>query len=660
MKKIFIGVIVSLLAFTGCKDYLDIVPREDIQTLDDIFQTRTGAFQWMVDCHKIYEDLVYGEHSNMAILGADEYAGGQRLRDRYAAFLIADGDQNVMQPYDNRWTTSGIWHLIRKCNTFLEYIDKTSNLKDGELGEFTGIVKALKAFYYFELIKRYGPIAIVDENLEVWESSENLRQARQHIDTCFNEVVHLLDEASVLLPKQKDKKESMYSYFSQEAAKALRVRVLLYAASPLYNGNGAFYKDFRNMKGEPLFETEYDAEKWRKAAEAADQLLSELVAEGYELISGSDNQDSKLRNVIRDVELSIWAPGYKSTEAIHVVDGRNTLWVNQIPMLGTTGNTSDENGDTHWGSYFKGDLAANMKMVEMFYSSNGVPIDEDINWDYNRRYQMGRESDVNYQNIIPLNEDVLRLHLRREPRFYACIAAPGTYWQMGPDPAISSDRTMKGDIVLVQSYRGQRFGLKERTINPDYPQNLTGYWVKKGTRSELATSEYLAGLNRLNIHETVNIRLAELYLISAEAWLEYDKGPGGAHSMRIFECLNKIRERAGLLGVKESWSRYSKKPNKVNTYEGMQEIVRQERAIELMYEGHRFWDLRRWKTAHLELNDKPKGWNVLAETKREFYNSYREPEVMWGRAQFLAPRDYLWPLKSEEVMISGNVQNPGW
>ena len=98
----------------------------------------------------------------------------------------------------------------------------------------------------------------------------------------------------------------------------------------------------------------------------------------------------------------------------------------------------------------------------------------------------------------------------------------------------------------------------------------------------------------------------------------------------------------------------------MDTKEGVRDIIQQETSIELALEGHRFWNLRRWKTAHLELNEKQYGWNILGESAQAFYNDFNGPVVVWSKCKFTAPRDYLFPLDAEEVLISSLVQNPGW
>ena len=151
--------------------------------------------------------------------------------------------------------------------------------------------------------------------------------------------------------------------------------------------------------------------------------------------------------------------------------------------------------------------------------------------------------------------------------------------------------------------------------------------------------------------------MAELYLMQAEAWNEYLEKP----DYRVYDPLDKVRERAGIPKVVQAWKSYGKNPSMVDTKEGMRQIIRQEINIEFAFEGHRFWNVRRWLTAVDELNHSQLGWNVLGKTATEFYNRYGGPiELPVGKCKFTAPRDYLFPIKAEEILISGMVQNPGW
>ena len=144
-------------------------------------------------------------------------------------------------------------------------------------------------------------------------------------------------------------------------------------------------------------------------------------------------------------------------------------------------------------------------------------------------------------------------------------------------------------------------------------------------------------------------RLADVYLMYAEALNESQESP----TQDVYDYVDLVRERAGLKGVKESWSKYSKSPDKPNTKNGMREIIRMERLNELACEGKRFWDLRRWKK---ELPREVKGWHIQGETAQEFYRV----TTIYLRSKY-SYKDYLWPLKLETILKDPNlVQNPGW
>ena len=145
--------------------------------------------------------------------------------------------------------------------------------------------------------------------------------------------------------------------------------------------------------------------------------------------------------------------------------------------------------------------------------------------------------------------------------------------------------------------------------------------------------------------------------MKAEAWNEYLEIPDKEH---VYDPLNAVRERAGIPDVEEAWQNYSTDPGKVRTKVGMRQIIRQEWNVEFAFEGRRFWNLRRWLTAAEELNAKLYGWLVTGKTQRQFYNNFEGPVVVWSKRQFIAPRDYLFPIRSEEILISGCEQNPNW
>lgn len=559
---------------SGC-DYLDVVPKNDIQTIETIFEKRENVDTWLKSCYVLLTQPVVSVVENPAFTGADEVVAGEFARQiilrqglNWNGFLIGGGLQMSQEPYGNIWKKDGFYAGIRYCNIFFENIDKVYNMQESEKRLWTAELKALKAHFYFELMRRYGPITLVPENIPTSAGIAEMQSSRSPVDSCVKEIVNLLDEAIKDLPPMLQKPQNRWGYHSLESARALKAKVLLYAASPLFNGNPA-YSNFLNKDGNPLISSVYDKEKWKKAAEAADSAIICALEGGRKLILGNTSKKTKLLNVMSDLEKSVLAQNFENDEAILMIRPQRTIphfwymWV--LPYF--------QSNDVDYSSDWLGCIAPTMKMVEMYYTEHGLPIDADKEWNYSSRYQMGKETNPEYRDVVLLQSDVLNLHLRREPRFYAHIAADRCFWQRGK--SISQNDTVK-------AYRGERFGSQLSMISNSVPQNLTGYWMKKGLYSDMSNVDYVKVSQREEA--AIVIRLAELYLMSAEAWNEYLDIP----NEKVYEPLNVVRQRAGILDVESAWINYSKNPEKIRMKEGMREIIHQEWNVEFAFEGQRF------------------------------------------------------------------------
>ena len=640
MKKYLLSILCGILLLPGC-NYLDMVPEKDIETIESLFEQRTKVEQWWNGLYSELNRIFADFEVNVAYTGADEFVTCQALHNSTMPALdglkVADGLQMSQNPYGSIWYR--MYVVIRNCNIFLENVDHTYNMSEEDRNWWKADVKAVKAFIYFELVRRYGPICLVPQNMPVDLPVKDYQLPRQHVDSCFKEIIDLLDESMEYVPKRSQKISNYDHSFSLEAVYALKAKVLLYAASPLFNGN-AFYSDFKNKNGELLFNSTYDRNKWLLAAEAADKAAEICEEGGRALVSGATGKKTDLLNKMADIENMSFSR-FNNSEYLLEWKYPSQFFKFFLPRL--------VGDDDNFDSQTLGCLSPSMKMVEMYYTANGLPIDADITWSYSNRYKLASESSPVYEGVIPMNIDVVNLHLRREPRFYACIAGDRMYWQRGTNTA---------DVdynFLVKAHKGEEpWGTQYDFIVSNSWQNINGYWLKKHLFSWFQTKGYA---NNLQGNETAAIiRLAEVYLMQAEAWNEYLDKPDN----RVYNPLDKVRERAGIPNVVSSWKSYSKTPNKVDTKEGMREIIRQENSIEFAFEGHRYWNLRRWKIAHELLNEKQYGWNVLGETARTFYNNFNGPVVVWSKCKFTAPRDYLDPIDAEEILISSMVQNPGW
>lgn len=640
MKKYLLSILCGILLLPGC-NYLDMVPEKDIETVESLFEQRTKVELWWKGLYAELNNIFADFRVNTAYLGADEFVTCQALHSSTLYNLdglkIADGLQMSQNPYGSIWYR--MYVVIRNCNIFLENVDHTYNMSEEDRNWWKADVKAVKAYVYFELVRRYGPICLVPQNMPVDLPVKDYQLPRQHVDTCFKEIINLLEESMEYVPKHSQRISNYGHTFSLEAVYALKAKVLLYAASPLFNGN-AFYSDFKNKNGELLFNSTYDRNKWLLAAEAADKAAEMCEDGGRALVLGATGKKTDLLNKMADIENMSFSR-FNNSEYLLEWKYPSTFYQFILPRL--VGD--DENFD----SQALGCLSPSMKMVEMYYTANGLPIDADITWNYSNRYKLASESSPVYEGVIPMNIDVVNLHLRREPRFYACIAGDRMYWQRGTNTAD------KDYNFLVKAHKGEEpWGTQYDFIVSNSWQNINGYWLKKHLFSWFNTLGYA---NNLQGNETAAIiRLAEVYLMQAEAWNEYLDQPDS----RVYDPLDKVRERAGVLPVREAWGSYSNNPVKVTTKVGMRDIIHQEYGIEFAFEGHRYWDIRRWLTAHQTMNEKQYGWNVIGTTDQAFYNYETGPVVVYSSNKFIAPRDYLDPFDAEEILISGMVQNPGW
>ena len=639
-----------------------MVPENDIETIETIFEKREQAEEWFKSCHSYLIKEIASVVMNPAYAGTDEIVTGQYVRQTYPlsnvycwdGLFIGDGLQMSQSPYGDIWQTSQFYTAIRYCNIFFEQIEKVYNMKQEEKDLWVAELKALKAHYYFELMRRYGPIVLIDKNVDANADVEEMQFVRRPIEECVDTIVSLCDQAMKVLPHWASKEISRQGYYSLEAAAALKAKTLFYAASPIFNGN-PMYNDFKNRKGELLFPAAADKEKWRIAAEAVEEAIKICKDGGMDLVEGNKAYASNLRNTMLDIEYSVLGQDWKNQEAVFMIRPEYTsmnFWHNWTLPYFKSSDLDDYNADC------MGCVSPSIKMVEMYYTENGLPINADKTWNYDKRYQLSQETNGKYKDVVMMvgeeynfrnpyvsgtnnTKGILALHLRREPRFYAHIAADRCYW-------------MRGKNMAVTAYQGEKFGTQSTSITT-LPQNLTGYWIKKGSYSNVSTKEYTTVDNREEAF--IETRLAELYLMKAEAWNEYLTAPDKEH---VYNPLNEVRRRAGIPDVEVAWADFSNSPEKVTNQAGMREIIRQEWNIEFAFEGRRFWNLRRWLIAAEELNSSLLGWNILGKDADSFYNNYAGPVVVWSQRKFVAPRDYLFPLESEEVMISGCVQNPGW
>jgi hypothetical protein len=646
--SLILAVVVGSL--TACNDYLDVVPKNDITTIETTFEKREDAEQWLMTCMSMRDIELANFYLNPSYWGSDEvvaddYTHSEGLgadKDYIPGIMIAEGNQKTQNPYGDIWSQTSFYGGIRYCNLFLEKIKGTYNIQEEERKMWIAQVRACKAHFYFELIRRYGPIVLVPQNIDANAAISEMQVPRSPIDSCVNATVELLDSAIADLPIQSGLGSDYLCFYSKEGAATLKAMVLLYAASPLFNGNDLF-ANFTNKNGERLF-PEYDKEKWHRAAVAADEAIDIAKFAGHKLMSGRSDRPTQLLNIMHDIEDSYNSLNYDNKEALVMIHKHaNFMERYYHPKI-------DGTYVRYYDPMVIGGISATLKMAEMFYTEHGLPLTEDKQW-LPSRYQMSKETDDTYRNVVKLDVNVLNLHRRREARFYANLISHGTYWYH----KLNSTSTLY-EPIDCNILQGQMMGTTQKRYTSTIPQCITGYYIKKFDITSIGINYYQSHLYTAGDRADILWRLPDLLLASSEAWNEYLDAP----DERVYKGIDEVRARAGIPSVRDAWSTYARNPQNATTKSGMRDIIRQEENIELCFEGRRFWNLRRWMTAPEELNQSIMGWNVLGDTEQKFFNDFNGPIVVWKKRSFTAPRDYFFPINAEEILISGVRQNLGW
>lgn len=621
------------MALTQSCSYLDVVP-DKIGTIDNSFTNRNEAEKYLYTCYS-YIPKNDNPYDNVALMGADELWSYYPITpyNDFGPWKIALGQQNSNNPFCNMWYV--YYRGIRDCNIFLDNVqdpDKVGDLTPSMRKRWIAEVKFLKAYYHFCLFRMYGPIVIADENLPISATPEEVRKKREPVDKVVQYIVDLLDECIEDLPRVINNKGSELGRVTQIANLTLKARLLVTAASPLFNGNKD-YANYVDKDGEHLFNSTEDPVKWDDAITACKEAIdaSQQPELGIELYSYKSNlilsPETKCQLSIRNSVTEKW-----NSELIWGLSARSDAHLQNLCMtrVGAYPNNM-------WGGQEM--LNPTMEATNLYYTRNGVPMDEDKTWNYADRFKVKMHTNEQPYELASYYETI-QMNFDREPRFYANIGFDGCTWYQYNCPSDSEK-----DIWTAKNRAGQPQG---KLGSNSY--TTTGYWTKKLVSANYEVTQSGYTTERFPWPE---MRLTDLYLLYAEALNEKDD----ANNRELaISYLDLIRERAGLKGIKESWDTYSKYPNKYKTQDGLREIIQRERAIELMFEGSRFWDLRRWKTANKVLNEKIHGWNFEGETPAEYY----APRNLYT-LKFVAPRDYFWPIHQNDLVVNPKlVQNPGW
>ena len=625
---------VCLLIATSCSNGLDIVP-DNVATIDHAFANTVEAEKYLFTCYN-YLPNNGSIDGNVGLLAGDElWIPNFRNYFRAAAWtMIARGQQNSGEPAVNYWDGMNegkdLFEALRHCNIFLENVSNTEKVRDlpiDKRARWIAEVKFLKAFYHYYLVRMYGPIPLIEKNIPISAPPEDVRVKRRPVDECVNYITTLLDESYQDLPLLITNKGDELGRITKPINRAVKARLLLMAASPLFNGN-TDYNGFLGKDGEALFNPTYDEGKWKLAADAAKQAIEDAEASGNKLYyyqnPAFEMSDTTMTQMsIRGSVTERWNS--------EVVWGLSNSRANTMQQAGQPLLHADMGPSSAYAS-----LAPTLKVVEQFYTHNGVPIDEDKTLDFRdiKRLRIATAAErVNFQVMY----ESARINFDRENRFYASTGFDGGKWLTADLPARKDYEAYTVKAKLGQISSGSVMGLFSET----------GYYAKKVVNWEST----FAANSSIREYPWPEIRLAEVYLMYAEA-LNETSGP----TADVHKYLDLIRKRAGLESVANAWQKYSTNPLKPTTKDGMRALIRRERLIELAFEGIRFWDLRRWKESVKEINTPVKGWDINQKDASAYY----QVRTIFQQ-KFIAPRDYLWPIRLSELTVNPNlIQNPGW
>ncbi|WP_042367177.1 RagB/SusD family nutrient uptake outer membrane protein [Bacteroides neonati] len=464
---------------------------------------------------------------------------------------------------DNQW--GGYYELIHDVNLFLEnYTEEAldiykwdKNFKDDLTKVRMALkeVKVLRALYHFELAKRYGDIPLVLKTYKLNEINDVKKSS-------FQDVIDYIDQecatqAPELPVSFNDFVGKEVGRVNRGAAYVIRARALLYAASPLFNKDN-------------------NTELWKKAADAAYEVIK-LNTYRLEKIDKDPLWNKSGNDVLPSKQLIFETRG--STN--------NSFEKNNLPVGG-------------FGVVSLGRNVPTQNLVDEYEMADGVPFDWN-NPDHvaNMYYNASGKA-------------------TRDPRLYQNVLCNGRTF-------------MK---IKLETYEGGKNGV------PLDGATTTGYYLKKLV-DETVSLDPVKPISKP--HHFPTYRYAEVLLNYAEAMNEW-KGPDytdATHPLSARDALNQVRLAANMKEVVA-----------VNQTE-FRVKVRKERRIELAFEDHRFWDIRRWKEGKLVQNIY--GVKIQNDNGILLYKKEKVQERVWD------DRMYLYPIPQNEIYVNNNLtQNPGW
>lgn len=657
-----ITLILSSMLYNSCT-FLDIDPYiTDLFTLDSVFAKQEYAEKYLYNLYSyIVDNGSYRGNPGRNNLTmpwtpiSDECVSGYK-RMNYHSYAVWSNNELTPENFygfDNRYNK--FYEGIRRANTFLIKIDENKEAGPIQIAEWKGEATFIKALCYFELMLAYGPIPIVpDEPVDFDTPISELMIERSTWDECSEYVEDLLKTSIGLLPESIIDKSGI-GKANKNAARAVLSRLTLYTASPLFNGQNGEFASFTNMAGVPLLNPEKNMEKWAKAAAAAKELVTLKPNDLYTVPAMLNTPEVP----VPEYEQGNFPAGAGGIDHYHsyidMFNGECVEASSNIELLFTKqgsditdyGRYMDPGMIDGWsGFYFP------QRIVDMYYMADGKDIsNSSAQYPYETTGYTDRDSTFSgdrMTNGFTLLAGTRKWYANREIRFYATVAFNNSFY-----PSVSTPPDRVGADGKVAKFFANSISGKEAAAQRPSAQGeeyaMTGYLCRKFNHYE---DSWLPN-GRRKAKYSILYRMAEVYLNYVEAMNELDNNytvgqiTVSRDEAEMKRCFNLIRHRVGLPGITDA---------DVANQQKMRELIARERLLEMMWEGRRYFDTRRNKTAVFNENDPVMGLDVSVRTQdpEKFYNIVKSTERPYLYKVFTT-RQTFWPIRKGEIDKNYNL-----
>ena len=592
----------GISALSSCESFLDIDSYiNDQVTIDSVFTSKTrvlqyinGAASFLPDESKIFS---VGSYSPSGLAADEAIVPWADWNHRGSYLMVDEVTVNDVKGYDP-W--ENYYKGIRKANILIKRIPECKELTDLERRDYMGRAYFLRAYFYYSLMRLYGPVPIEpDEPYASDTEASTASVERASYDDCVEYVCDNFEKAAEYLPVSREK---AYQYVpTQGAALAFEARQRLYWASPLFNGN-TYYADWKRSDGTNFISQQEDKSRWGKVAALYKRIIdmNKYALNTVEKIATTDHVAGTLP-LPSTVSKEPFPNGagdidpYKSYKSIFdgsIEPEHNKELIYFCPR-------SDADDWTFYPNPLGGinGFSVTQDMVDSYRMADGrqysEATDEEKSW---RAVGQGKTFSEDYV----LAPERAHRDDNREPRYYASIGFNYCVW---PCTSYTGTEAKKN---FVATYYKDGNSQPTGTVKVDY--NRLGYTCKKYVNQE--DIMHWQGSRKPKTYPIM--RYAEVLLGYVEAMNEMtepytdpvNKITVSRDVQQMMFYFNQIRYRAGLPGITTA---------EASDYETMKKLIKQEWKVEFAFEDHRYYDLRRWKDAPDAMNKPVTGLDVSAK-----------------------------------------------